>query len=436
MWKRWKFMFSLRALREKVAPSSKKKINSSEAKGNRRSSSRCPHEARQVSPLVDSSSSAAACTSSSSMLDHSAARHRIAVRPPRQRSRTRNRRRGNNNNNNKQECRQQREVGNRNGEPSSSNNVNNGKAGGGRRKSNSGNVHKRRRNNDDNGDGDGDGGGRKKNRATDKKESVLSEEERALLDRLNKDRDDGVYGGSLVLNRSRSLAIRRDGDLAAATAASSNTGVVRRHSIGAEERSAGFDRFERISRQGEEEDEVEGQLPSLVSTALSKREEGDGDSGGGSASDAALPSSPSSPVEFRSSLNANVIFRRASPSVPAAGGNKKSSSRSRTVRSESAALSGRYRGRERFLTSVEHWTLANEGLRKSICDLSGVSKVLVASGDCRQWWPGLGLMSERAWGVGGQDGDGDYDSLDSICSSAFGMEVSRYVRWAKLVWNL
>ncbi len=112
---------------------------------------------------------------------------------------------------------------------------------------------------------------------------------------------------------------------------------------------------------------------------LEVRERGDGDSCDDDDDNKTV-------LEIKSCLNSNVVFRRPSPlSVRSAPNNNNNNNK------------------ERFLTSIEHWTLANEGLKKSICDLSGASEVL---GDHK-------FLSSSFW-------TSSNDSLDSICSGVVG----------------
>ncbi len=411
MWRRWKLIFSLRALRQKVAPSTARKRRSQRrpdaaevavaaaTAAATASSARNRRRSRRRTAAADDAASA-----TYSMLDHSAARHKMAVRPPGQRRRKRRRTGGNSNNNNN----------------SNSNSTQR------RRGDSLDRCSQCKEDHGDNGD-----------RPITRPESLPSEEEQILLEKVAVYRKDCTYyssGGDLALNRSRSLAVRKSEFVEKEEERRSSltpcANVVRRHSS-AEQDAERF-AFKRIQRD-QKTDSASSSSANNSDSNLPKREEGDGDSGGGCGDDDEedvkdLPRSSDvslSPLEFKSTLNSNVIFRRASPSSL--------SCKTRTVRSDSSASTGcsrnnrTNRGRERFLTSIEHWTLANEGLRKSICDLSGVSRVLTAGedGGNAAATRGCGLiMSERAWSGKDEDEDED-DSLDSICSSSFGLEVSR-----------
>jgi hypothetical protein len=106
-------------------------------------------------------------------------------------------------------------------------------------------------------------------------------------------------------------------------------------------------------------------------------------------------SGPASGASFRpSSVNSNVTFRRYSPAPKQTStaaedddGKRRSTSSSCSPLPMSSASSdgGSALAHKRFLTSVEHWTLANEGLRKSICNLGPL-------------WPlAASMLAESAW---------------------------------------
>ncbi len=106
-------------------------------------------------------------------------------------------------------------------------------------------------------------------------------------------------------------------------------------------------------------------------------------------------------VKFQSNLNSNVIFKRPASStvaVPAQG-----------------SPTNAVRRHQRFLTSIEHWTLASEGLKKSIYDLGGLGNRF------------SGLAAECGW-FRQQDVDNSLeDSIgnSSSAGSLFGEEVMR-----------
>lgn len=183
-------------------------------------------------------------------------------------------------------------------------------------------------------------------------------------------------------------------------------GLVRRHSSAFERETA--ERWENVGSEAaassgasssRKRSTCRSGSASPADEGMSARGDGDGSSGASPVPDRGDGDEDGS-VEFKSCLNSNVIFRSSH-----AGG-----------RSARGKLKNRT-SKERFLTSIEHWTLASEGLRRSICDL-GADLSLAAADE---------VATEAGWSAGHQNGGsssvGAKDSLDP--SGSFGMEVSR-----------
>lgn len=105
---------------------------------------------------------------------------------------------------------------------------------------------------------------------------------------------------------------------------------------------------------------------------------------------------------FKSCLNSNVTFKRASSST-----------------SSEFDIGGGFgfQGHERFLASIENWTLANEGLKRSIFGLGGVT------GDLS-----LSTIITSCNGSDGNDGNDDVanglgSDGQSICSGSITLDI-------------
>ena len=220
----------------------------------------------------------------------------------------------------------------------------------------------------------------------------LNDEENELLKKVGGHNEDEAKG---LLYRSRSF---RNSEAESkknvpSSSSSAPASVVRRHSTAEASEETAKNIFKRCRDERNSE-----------SSGVASRTEGN-------------DSSNVSEVEIKSCLNSNVIFKRSSPPVLTPESKLKQEQEAFSKAYNGTSVPGYFAStgteevnkRERFLTSIEHWTLANEGLKKSICNFGGLnsfSPLLETS-----------LMMESSWNRS--------NSLDSICSSSFSAEVTK-----------